>query len=132
MLRKAAVATTLVFIASSIWLFLAYSNGARTNDWPPVPADIQGNGVERTANGQTRGLTTVVKYQVDGVEYEAVVDEYLVGKGAEVYVNPSDPSEVVGKRGPTLQMMFRPIVVTGATGLFAIVLALIALSPKDD
>lgn len=132
MIKKAAIGTVVVFVASLTWLLLAYSNGTRTNSWTPVQAEVLGNSVDRSAAGRTRGMTTAVMYRIDGVEYECVVDEYLVGKSAEIYVNPENSAEAVGKRGATLQTMFRPIVVTGATGLFAVVLVLIALSPKED
>ena len=61
-----------------------------------------------------------------------IVDEYLVGKTATVYVNPSDPTDVVGKPGARIQNLGRPVILTVGSGLFAVVLLLIAFSPKED
>ena len=129
---KAALGTLAVFVLSSIWLFFAWSQGNRTYDWTPVRAAVVSNNTDSTVTGRTKGFVSRVKYLVNGVSYEANVDEYLVGGEAEIFVDPENPRNVVGKQGPTMQAMFRPLIVTGATALFAVVLLLIAFSPKED
>jgi hypothetical protein len=131
-MAKYAFGTLLAFVASAIWLFLAWSNGNKTTAWTPVTAQIVSNDMQETVRGRPAGWLTTIKYSVNGNQYEAVVDEYLVGKEATVYVNPSDETEVVGKAGARIQDMGRPIIATVGSGLFAIVLLLIAFSPKED
>jgi hypothetical protein len=133
---KYALGTLLVFLASSTWLFLAWSSGNKTNDWTPTPAKVIRNEMQESINsrGRTRpaGWLTTIEYEVDKVQYEAIVDEYLVGNEATVFVNPENPADVAGKAGARIQDMGRPMVATIGSGLFAIVLLLIAFSPKDD
>lgn len=131
-MAKYAFGTLVVFIASAIWLFLTWSSGNKTNDWNPTTAKIVSNGTQETIGGRTIGWLTTITYTVDGNQYEAGVDEYLVGKEATVFVNPADPREVVGKAGARIQDMGRPIIATVGSGLFAVVLMLIAFSPKED
>jgi hypothetical protein len=73
-----------------------------------------------------------VNYTVDGVVYLAVVDEYLVGSNQEVFVDPNNPASVVGKQGATIQATAYPLIATVGSGLFAVFLILIAVSPKGD
>lgn len=134
MLVKAALGTLAVFLASSIWLYLAWSHGNRTHAWTAVPADVINNDMKESlhSRSQPRGWLTTVAYTVDGQEYVAVIEEYLVGSNQQVFVDPDDPTSVVGKQGPTIQAMGRPIIATVGSGLFAVVLVLIAVSPKED
>ena len=132
LMAKYALGTLIVFMASAIWLFLAWSSGNKTTEWTPVNAQIVANDMEETIRGRPAGWLTTITYSVDGNQYEAVVDEYLLGKQATVYVNPVDASQVVGKSGARIQDLGRPIIATVGSGLFAIVLLLIAFSPKED
>ena len=129
---KYALGTLVVFIGSSIWLYLAWANGNETNGWDAVPAQVVSNSARKTVRGRPSGWLTTITYEVDEIQYEAVVDEYLVGKTATVYVNPSDPTDVVGKPGARIQNLGRPVILTVGSGLFAVVLLLIAFSPKED
>lgn len=131
-MAKYAFGTLVIFIASSIWLFLAWASGNKTNNWDPVTATIIKNDMQETIRGRPAGWLTTITYDVGEIQYEAVVDEYLIGKEATVYVNPNDPTDVVGKAGARIQDMVRPIIATVASGLFAVVLLLIAFSPKED
>ncbi len=129
---KYALGTLVVFIASSIWLFIAWSNGNKTNAWTPTVAQVVSNRVQRTFRRRPTGWLTTITYTVDDDQYEAVVDENLLGKEVTVFVNPADPTAVVGKAGARIQDLFRPIIATAGSGLFAIALLLIAFSPKED
>ena len=131
-MAKYALGTLVVFILSAGWLFLAWSSGNKTNSWDPTTAQIVENGIQETITGQTAGWLTTITYSVDGIEYVADVDEYLIGKDVTVFVNPEDPMDVVGKAGPRMQDMGRPMLATVASGLLAVVLLLIAFSPKED
>ena len=134
LLIKTALGTLTVFFGSAIWLFIAWSNGNRTNQWKKVPAVVIKNDVQESADDrhQPLGWKTTVTYTVAGKDYSAIVDEYLVGGNQVVYVDPNDPTSVVGKPGPTIQAMARPLIATAGSGLFAIVLILIAVSPKEE
>lgn len=127
-----AVGTLVLFFASSCWLYLTWSHANRTTRWKPVSATVVANGVQETMDGQLAGWATTIAYEIDGARYEAVVDEYLIGNQVTVYVNPQDAREVVATVGARMQDLGRPIVVTVGCGLFAIVLVLIALSPRED
>ena len=136
MVVKAALGTLVIFLGSSIWLYLAWSHGNRTNQWTAVPAviiknDVQESNYDRSDTRGPMGWKTTVKYTVDGIEHEAVVDEYLIGSNQEVFVDPNNPASVVGKQGATIQATAYPLVATVASGLFALVLVLIAVSPKE-
>lgn len=131
-MAKYALGTLVVFLASSTWLYLAWANGNKTNDWDATTAQIISNDVQETSDGQPAGWLTTIAYVVDGTEYYADVDEYLIGDSATVYVNPDDPAEVVGRAGARIQDMGWPIIATFGSGLFAVVLLLIAFSPKDQ
>ena len=131
-MAKYALGTLAVFIVSAVWLFLAWSSGSKTNDWDPTTAQIVANNVQESLGGRPSGWLTTITYEIDGNQYETVVDEYLIGKEATVFVNPDDPTDVVGKAGARMQNMGRPIIATVGSGLFAIVLLLIAFSPKED
>lgn len=131
-MAKYALGTLVVFVASSIWLFLAWSSGNKTNGWNPTQAQVVANDMQETVRGRPAGWLTTITYSVDQQEYEAVVDEYLVGNAVTVFVNPDDPTDVVGKAGARIQDMGRPIIATVGSGLFALVLLLIAFSPKED
>ena len=131
MIAKAALGTLVVVLVSSVWLYMAWSNGNRTSSWAAVAAHVENNDIEKNARGRMQGWATTVSYTVDGVEYVAVVEDYLVGT-TEVYVDPNDPTAVVGVRGASLRDYGRPLLLTVGASLFAVVLTLIALSPKDD
>ncbi|HMP79471.1 MAG TPA: hypothetical protein PKD54_08475 [Pirellulaceae bacterium] len=131
-LVKCAFGTLAVCLGSAVWLFLAWSAGNRTKTWTPTLADIEFNDVVTTRRGQPAGWRTTITYTVDGQGFKAVVDEYLIGKEATVFVNPDDPRQVVGKTGARIQDMGYPLIITIGSGLFAIALLLIAFSPKDD
>ncbi len=131
-MTKYALGTLAVFIISSVWLFVAWSSGNKTKSWIPAPAQVLKNDVRKTRRGKLAGWLTTVVYEVNGIQYEAVVDEYLVGDDVTVFVNPENPMDVVGKSGARIQDLGRPIIATVGSGLFAIVLLLIAFSPKDD
>ncbi len=88
--------------------------------------------MKETIRGKPAGWLTEVSYEVDGIPYEAVVEEYLVGNEAPIYVNPEDPADVVGKQGARIRDLAKPLIAAVGSGLFAIVLLLIALSPKED
>lgn len=139
-MAKFGFGTLCVFALSAVWLMFAWSNGNRTQSWDPTTAKVISNDVQKRRIVDNRGIgrnagtgwLTEISYIVDGVEYEAIVDEYLIGNEVTVFVNPSDPTEVVGKAGVRIQDMFWPLLVMIASGLFAVVLLLIAFSPKED
>ncbi|MEZ6094943.1 MAG: DUF3592 domain-containing protein [Pirellulaceae bacterium] len=131
-MAKYALGTLAVFVASAIWLYLAWASGNQTNSWNPTAAKVISNDTQKTIGGRPAGWLTTITYDVDGQTYKADVDEYLVGNQVTVYVNPNDPTEVVGKAGARIQDMGRPIIATVGSGLFGVVLLLIALSPKED
>jgi len=132
----------LVFVVSAIWLFVAISKGNATKNWDEVPAQIGSSNVDRNLARRGRGrlgrirsstVHTDVKYNIGGIEYEATVDDFIVAGGkTTVFVNPEDPTDVVGHQGPNVQHYGRPLIVTIGSGLFLIVLGLIAFSPKED
>ncbi len=129
---KYAFGTLVVFIASSIWLFVAWTDGNKTSSWNPTPAQVLKNDARETLRGKPAGWLTTIAYEVNGTPYEAVVDDYLVGNNVTVFVNPENPSDVVGKSGARIQDLGRPIIATVGSGLFAVVLLLVAFSPKDN
>jgi hypothetical protein len=131
-MTKYAFLTIVAFIASSIWLYFAWAHANRTNGWTPAPAKFVSIEKQRRSHNRAAQLLSRVSYSFDGQKYEAVVDEYLIGNEITVYVNPDDPSEVVGVAGARMQDVGRPLVFTIASGLFAVVLVLIAFSPKED
>lgn len=131
-MAKYAFGTLAIFIASSIWLCLAWSNGNKTAGWNPTTAQIIGNDMQESIRGRPAGWLTTITYMVDGNQYQTVVDEYLIGEEATVFVDPEDPTNVVGKAGARIQDMGRPMIATVGSGLFALVLLLIAFSPKED
>ena len=127
-----ALGALVVFIFSLVWLIQAMTGGQATRNWDAVEAEIISNASTKSFSGETTSVETRVIYTVKGVEYEAVLDDFLIkGKGT-VYVNPSDPTQVVGEQGPQVQRYGRPLIATLGSGLFLIVLGLIALSPKED
>lgn len=129
---KYALCTMAIFIASLAWLYTAWSFGNRTKSWTPVTAEILDNDMQETVTGEPAGWITTISYTVDELQYEADVDEYLVGKEATVFVNPEDPKQVVGKSGARIQDMVYPMAASIGSGLFSIVLLMIRLSPKED
>lgn len=129
---KYLLGAVAVFSVSSFWLYLTMSSGYATNNWVATPATIGIGQADRNLRDRQMGLETPVTYKFEGVIYDKVVQEFLVpGKGT-VYVNPNDPSQVVGVTGPCLQNFGRPMILTIVSGLLIVVLGLIALSPKDD
>ena len=123
----------VVFLASVAWLIISWRAGNKTKSWDATTAEVLKNDAQTTRHGrQPRGWLTTISYSVDGTEYVAKVDEYLLGKSVTVYVNPHNPSEVVGKAGARIQDMFMPIIATAGSGLFLVVLGLMIFSPKDD
>jgi len=136
MLKLAFSGALVLSLVSGAWLYQAYSYGNRTTQWPAVSAMVTDNAAEVSATRPGRrgvkSWATSVTYTVDGVEYNAVLDDYLVGNNATVYVNPENPREAVGETGPRMQDTFYPIVATAFSGCLALVIALIAFSPKDD
>lgn len=90
------------------------------------------NTAGRTVTGKKRGAISKIRYQVEGEEFEATLNDLVYGPKATVYVNPNDPTQVVAKRGVTTKSVARPMILTVASGLFGVVLCLIAFSPKED
>ena len=137
MLKTIFAVTLLLTVLSCSWLYLAYSNGNRTKNWTSVPAVVTENGAVTGSDirGRRRGVKswlTAIAYSVDGETYDAVIDDYLVGSEAVVFVNPDNPEEVVGKTGPKMEDTFYPLVATAFTVCLSVVILLIAFSPKDD
>lgn len=132
MLVKTALMTLLVFSVSAVWLYVVWSAGNETNNWTRVTAVVLENEIDETLSGRPRGWATTIGYTFDGIDYVAVIDDYLVGGGNDVYVDPADPTRVVGVKGASLKTMGRPLIVVVGSGLFAVVLMLIALSPKEE
>ena len=132
MIIKYFFGALVVFLASGFWLYTAMASGFETNDWTAVTAEIGRSDASGNMRGRTREIHTPVTYEVDGDIYDAIIDDFLIeGKGT-VYVDPSDPSRVVGFQGPNLQHYGRPLIVTVTSGLLLVVLGLIAFSPKED
>lgn len=130
---KYVIGALVVFLISALWLTLALTIDNATRNWIPVQAEIGESYALRSVTRRRRtSIKTPVRYVVDGVEYAAEVDDFLMEGSGTVYVNPDDPSQVVGYRGPNLQHYGRPLIMTVASGLFLVVLGLIAFSPKDD
>ena len=122
-----------VFVISAVWLFYVLNQDYATYDWTSVPATYGTSTAERSGvRARRKNIHTSVKYLFDGVEYEGWVDDFIVEGSGTVYVNPDDPTEVVGVQGPNLQHYGRPLIFTIVSGLFLIVLGLIAFSPSDD
>lgn len=121
-----------VFVASSIWLVITMMQGYSTQDWQPVPAQIEQSETAKNLSGRSKSVRTTVTYMIGGETYTRDVDDFLVGGSGTVYVNPEDPSQVVGERGPNLQHYGRPMIIAITSGIFLIALGLIALSPKED
>lgn len=132
MFFKTIMLTCVVFAASLAWLFMTRAHCNRTHEWVNIKASVLKNDVHKSSDGNIEGWATTVQYRVDDVQYEAVVDEYLVGNTVDVFVDPKDPTSVVGIQGAPIQKMLPPIIVTVGSGLFGIVLLLVAMSPKDD
>ena len=122
----------VVFLVCSLWLYSAISKGNATKKWIATPAAIGEGAADRNLRGRRTAIHTPVIYTYDSIEYEGVVDDFLIAGSGTVYVNPDDPTQVVGKTGPNLQHYGRPMIFTIGSGLFLIVLGLIAFSPKDD
>lgn len=131
-MTKYAFLTIVAFIASLLWLYFAWAHANRTNGWTPAPAKVISIDKQRRRHGRPAQLLSRVSYSFEGKKYEAIVDEYLLDQEVTVYVNPDDPSEVVGVAGARMQDVGRPLIFTIASGLFAVVLVLIAYSPKED
>ncbi|MEL7496604.1 MAG: DUF3592 domain-containing protein [Planctomycetota bacterium] len=129
---KYAVLTMIVFLGSLIWLIAALSGDNQTHQWAPVEAKVLDSQMLRTVSGRASGIEVLILYNYEGQDYEAVLDDYVVGTTGTVFVNPADPTQVVGEQGPRVQSYGRPLIATLASGLFAIVLCLIAFSPKED
>jgi len=129
---KYALCTSVIFVASLLWLYVTWSFGNVTKSWDPVTAQILDNDMRETIDGSPAGWITTISYTIDDTEYETRVDEYLVGKEATVYVNPDDPSDVVGKAGTRIQDMVYPLALSVGSSLFSIVLLMIAFSPQED
>ena len=75
--------------------------------------------------------TATVDYSVDGQNFTETMHNLPFG-ATEIYVDPNDPTNVVGERGATLRALFVPVIAVTATALFLIVLLLIKFSPSDD
>ena len=122
----------IVFLVSGFWLYTAMASGFETNNWNAVEAEVGISGADHNLRGRATAVHTPVIYEVDGETYEGVVDDFLVGGSGTVYVDPNDPTRVVGFQGPNLQHYGRPMIVTIVSGLLLVVLGLIAFSPKED
>lgn len=131
-MAKYALGTLFVFFLSGIWLFVAISRGNDTHSWTPVEARVTEARAQRSLGRGPKRILTTIEYSIDGIEYETTLAEILVGTNVTVYVNPSDPTDVVGEPGFQVQMYGRPLLATIGSGLFAVVLLLIAFSPKED
>ena len=122
---------TVLFAACLFWLAIEYSRGQQTYQWQPVRGAVTDvKAIQYPGSTEPYGWETTVVYHVDGVQYKSELDEYLIGDDVVVFVNPQDHTDVVGKAGPAVQNMFYPILATTFSGLLAIVMALIAFSPK--
>ena len=132
-MTKYLAGSVFAFIACLVWLAVTWNAGNRTNSWLRVSANVVKNDVESSVDdNEFYGWKTTIEYSVNGKRYEAIVDEYLIGENVAVYVNPDNPSAVVGKPGFRIQDGFKPIVATVFFGLFSLVLLLIKLSPRDS
>lgn len=129
---KYFIGALIVFVASAAWLYAAMAQGTATEKWVATPATIGTSYADRNRRGRRNAVHTPVVYVYDGVEYQGAVDDFLLQGSGTVYVNPEDPTMVVGNPGPNLQHYGRPLIVTIASGLFLVVLGLIAFSPKED
>ncbi len=132
MMLKYFIGSLVLFLVSAVWFFGAMSEGWKTNSWTAVEAHIGQSEAPRNINGRRTSVKTLVRYKVAGQSFEAYVDDLLVAGRGTVYVNPEDPTQVVGNPGPNLQHYGRPMIITIASGLFVIVLGLIAFSPKEE
>ncbi len=128
---KTGLITVAVFAVGCSWLGFAWVRGNRTYDWQEVPATVVEVDLDRPGSrrGTIYGWETTVRYRANGKQYESIVNEFYDKNQVTVYINPDDPTHVVATRGPLIQHMAPPILLTVVSGLFGIVLLLIALSP---
>ncbi len=131
MLRIAAPTTIVVFCGSAIWLLATWLYGNRTKDWTPLPAVVLSENIKLGRGRSFWGWDCTVSYSCNGDTYTKVIDRFPFG-ATEVYVDPDHPSSAVGRRGATIQLLFIPLIAVVGSGLFGLVLALIAFSPVDD
>lgn len=131
-MAKYALGTLFVFILSSIWLIVAISRGNDTHTWTPVEATVVEARAQRSIQRGPKRILTTIEYSFDGIEYKTTLAEILVGSRVTVYVNPEAPTDVVGEQGFQVQVYGRPLIATIGSGLFAVVLLLIAFSPKEE
>ena len=129
---KYCIGALIVFAVSSTWLFFAISYGNATKSWTPTPAQVGTTETSRNLGGRRAGIHAHVTYVVNGITYEGLVDNFLVSGTGTIYVNPNDPTQIVGIRGANIQHFGRPMIATIGSGLFLVVLGLIAFSPKED
>lgn len=132
MIAKTAIGTSVVFLACLGWLGMTWIHGNRTNDWNVVPATVVHNDMYETELGRPDGWATTVRYRVANVDYETVVDEYLIGDDVNIFVDPKDATSVVGKPGARIQSLGAPLIATVGSGLFGLILIMIAIIPKED
>ena len=132
MLRKTFLGTILAFLASVLLFFAVWQYQRRTLTWSPVQIEITSSKIAHFRESRTgRVWTATVDYSFDGKNYTKTIHDLPFG-ATQVYVDPDDPSNVVGERGATVRALFVPIIAISATGLFGFVLILIKLSPSDD
>jgi hypothetical protein len=113
------------FVTAFAGLFVAYFanaviNVVRARDWPPTDCNILTSRVIHERKGRSR-IHVEYEYAVNGVAYRStrykflggntntrkqVPLEYLAGKIATCYVDPSDPTSAVLVRGMTWDMLF--------------------------
>lgn len=123
--------TIISFAVFGIWFHLARTNANRSLDWPAVPAQVTSHSDARDYRGRVDRPTTTVVYAFNGKSYSVILDVYQLDE-MEVYVNPEDPSEVRADRGATMVDLGYPLVGLVLSGLFALFLAMVCFSPKDE
>ena len=122
----------LAFLGSVLLLLAVWQYQRRTLNWNAVQMEIASSDIARFRERRAgRIWTATVDYSVDGQNFTETMHNLPFG-ATEIYVDPNDPTNVVGERGATLRALFVPVIAVTATALFLIVLLLIKFSPSDD
>ena len=96
-----------------------YFLSINTSDWPQVEAVVTASGESMTDDTGNSTYNTSFEFEVDGVKYEASVNdstEYAKGDKITVYYDPNDPSTTIMSQG---EMGYLGCIGVGF-GLFAI------------
>ena len=132
MFNKILLGTVIAFVSSLAMLLTIWQYQRRTLAWEPVSIEIASSEIAHFRERRFgRVWTATVNYSHNGTSYTKTMHD-LPFNASQIYVNPDDPNIAVGEQGPTIRVLFVPIIAVSATGLFGLVLLLIKFSPTDD